>query len=269
MAERYEARPAADVEAVEVVLDAGAWELRGALGVPTGPTTLSDLLPAARAIADAVVGETSAAVEGLGACVSCGPGCGACCRMLVNVSEVEARRLRQVVHDLPEPRRGEILARFAAALRRLDAAGLMPALRRAGGLTPAQVDALTGAYFGLKIPCPFLEAESCSIYEERPVTCREYLVTSDPKHCAEGSAADVVRIQLPLKTFNALARWDVPPAEHFLERFVPLILALEWAEAHPHDPPARPGVELFREFIGLLKEQMGPPGGGPAPGATA
>ena len=253
MAERGEA-----TEAVEVVLDAGDWELRGALGVPTGPTTVADLLPAARAIADAVVGETAAAVERLGACVSCGPGCGACCRMLVNVSEVEARRLREVVLALPEPRRSLVLARFAEALRRLDGAGLLPTLRRAGSLGPDAIDALTGAYFRLRIPCPFLEAESCSIYEERPVTCREYLVTSDPAHCATGSPADVVRVRLPVRTFNALARWGVPPAEHFLERFVPLILALEWAEAHPDGPPARPGVELFREFVGLLKEQVGP-----------
>ncbi|MDG3007384.1 YkgJ family cysteine cluster protein [Paludisphaera mucosa] len=255
--------------AVEVVLDAGAWELRGEIGVPTGPTTLTDLLPAARAVADAVVGETSAAVEGLGACVSCGPGCGACCRMLVNVSEVEARRLRAVVLAMPEPRRAEVLARFAAALRRLDSAGLLPALRRAGGLTPDQIDALTGEYFRLKIPCPFLEAESCSIYDERPVTCREYLVTSDPKHCAGGSAADVVRLQLPLKTFNALARWDVAPAAHFLERFVPLILALEWGEAHPRDPHPRPGVELFKEFVGLLREQIEPAAAGDEGPSTA
>ena len=29
----------------------------------------------------------------------------------------------------------------------------------------------------------------------------------------------------------------------------PLILALEWAEAHPEEPPARPGPELLRELI--------------------
>lgn len=261
MSGRYEARPATQVEAVEVAIDAGDWELRGTLGIPAGPMTLGDLLPAARAIAEAVVGESCGAVERLGECVSCGPGCGACCRMLVNVSEVEARRVREVVAAMPEPRRSEILARFADARDRLDAAGLLADLRRAGSLTPGRVDALTGAYFGLKIPCPFLEDESCSIYEERPVTCREYLVTSDPAYCAEGRADRVVRVQLPLKTFNALARWGVPPAEHFLERFVPLIVALEWAEAHPDDPAPRPGGELFREFVGLLEAQVRPEGG--------
>jgi len=39
MAGRYEARPAAEVEAVEVAIDAGDWELRGTLGVPAGPMT--------------------------------------------------------------------------------------------------------------------------------------------------------------------------------------------------------------------------------------
>src|SRR5262249_61904401 len=99
---------------------------------------------------------------------------------------------------------------------------------------------------------PFLEEESCSISQERPITCREYLVTSPAENCAKLGDAGVRRVRLPLRVFNAVARWQVPPQEHFLERWVPLILAPEWAEAHPEDPPPRPGPELLRDLLDHL-----------------
>ena len=104
-------------------------------------------------------------------------------------------------------------------------------------------------YFRLGIPCPFLEQESCSIYAERPITCREFLVTSPAEHCARVDSAGVVRVRLPLRVFNAVARWNVPPSGHVRERWVPLILAPQWAEAHPAEPPPRPGTELLEEFL--------------------
>ncbi len=44
--------------------------------------------------------------------------------------------------------------------------------------------------------------------------------------------------------------------------WVPLVLALEWAEAHPEGPP-RPGPGLLREFFEQLtnKALPAPPGG--------
>ena len=51
---------------------------------------------------------------------------------------------------------------------------------------------------------------------------------------------------------SAVARWQVPPGEHIVERWVPLILAPEWAEAHPDEPPPQPGPELLRELLGHL-----------------
>ena len=119
-------------------------------------------------------------------------------------------------------------------------------------MTDADYSALVGAYFQEGIACPFLEEESCSIYEERPITCREFLVTSPAEHCARLGSEGVERVRLPVRVFNAVARWQAPEAGHFLERWVPLVLAPEWASAHPNEPPARPGPELLRELLGHL-----------------
>jgi hypothetical protein len=46
----------------------------------------------------------------------------------------------------------------------------------------------------------------------------------------------------------------VPGAKHHLESTVALILAPEWADAHPNEAPPRPGPELLREFLGHLRQ---------------
>ncbi len=239
----------------DVTIEGDDFRLSTRMTVPAGPVRVSELLPVARALSDAVVRGTCEAVEAAGERVSCRKGCGACCRNLVAISEVEARRLHAVVEALPAPRRDAIRARFADACERLGRAGLLDALRAADRATDEDYTRLVRAYFQEGIPCPFLEEESCSLYEERPITCREYVVTSPPEHCAELSSEGVRRVRLPVRVFNAVARWRVPPSEHFLERWVPLILADEWAAAHPDEPPTRTGPELLRELLEHLRRR--------------
>src|SRR5687767_4295062 len=62
-----------------------------------------------------------------GRAISCRAGCGACCRQLVAISVVEAESLAQLVAAMPEERAAVIRERFAAALKRLEEAGLLSA----------------------------------------------------------------------------------------------------------------------------------------------
>ena len=241
-----------EVASAQFTIEGEHFRLTFRVTVPAGSAQVSDLLPAARALSDTVVRETCQGVEAAGEKISCTKGCGACCRNLVAISEVEARRIRDVVDTLPEPQRSAVRVRFADARQRLERAGLLEKLHAADRWTDADYAALVGIYFQQGIPCPFLEEESCSIYQERPITCREYLVTSPPEYCARLGSEGVRRVRLPLRVFNAVARWQVPPQEHFLERWVPLILAPEWAEAHSADPPPKPGLELLRELLAHL-----------------
>lgn len=242
----------------EFTIKGGGFQMASRVTVPAGPTRLTDLLPLARALADVVVRETCQALDRAGEPISCTKGCGACCRNLVAISEVEARRIRVVVEELPEPRRSTIRARFAEAREGLDGAGLLGPLRAAEHWTEEEYAERVGTYFRAGVACPFLEEGACSIYSERPIACREYLVTSPAENCARPDEGGVARVRLPLAVFNAVARWQVQPLEHMHERWVPLILAPEWAEAHPDDPPPIPGPELLRDLLGHLQ---GPPAG--------
>jgi len=241
--------------AVDVTLSTPDWEMNATVAVPVGPTPVAALLPLAQRLSDQVVSFTEQALARQGKSISCKKGCGACCRQLVPISEVEARRIRDLVAGLPEPRRSEIHARFADARRRLSDAGLLNRLLHPEEWTPAAYASLAAHYFQGKLACPFLDEESCSIHPDRPLTCREYLVTSPAENCAQPTPETIDRVRLPLKVVNAVARLNVPPTRPFLESWVPLVLAPEWADAHPDESPLRSGREWLRELFEHLYDK--------------
>src|SRR3954470_15257529 len=107
-----EASSPSQTATVQFTIEGEQFQLQSRVTVPTGPTRAIDLLPLARALADHVVSEACQGVEEAGEKISCCKGCSACCRNLVAISEVEARRIGAVVDAFPEPRRSEVRARF-------------------------------------------------------------------------------------------------------------------------------------------------------------
>lgn len=230
--------------------------LRIELNVPTSRVETRRLLPLFQAVADRVVGVACEGVEAAGEKVSCTKGCGACCRQLVPISVTEAHQLRELVDALPEPRRSRLLARFAAARLRLERAGLLDTLSHPQQVTDAQSQALGMAYFELGVACPFLEDESCSIHPDRPVACREYLVTSPAEHCAHPTADTVCGVRMPAKVSRVIRQIERPEGDETM-RWVPLILAPEWSNAQPGRAASRPGTEIVRAFFeGLTKRSL-------------
>ncbi|MFL5245310.1 MAG: YkgJ family cysteine cluster protein [Gemmataceae bacterium] len=219
--------------------------------VPVRPVRRIELLPVFQSVAEVIIDQAVQKAEAGGAKVSCKAGCGACCRQLVPITETEAHRIRNVVAEMPKPRRSEILARFAHSRNALQKANLLEPL-----LQPTQVNDDDLRPFGLKyfflgIPCPFLENESCSIYPDRPIACREYLVTSPAENCKNPTSETVTCIKPAAKVSNAVARLDNASCNDSIP-WVPLILAPEWAKAHPEEPPVQPGPDLIQRLFYLL-----------------
>jgi Fe-S-cluster containining protein len=226
--------------------------------VPLAPFPLPMLLPTFRSLAETIVDQAVENTKSEALTISCRSGCGACCRQLVPISEVEARLIRDLVRDFPEPRRSTVLARFVEARRRLEEAGLLEMLLRPETFSDGQLRPIGLSYFAQGIPCPFLENESCSIYDERPIACREYLVTSPAEHCAKPSQETVHCVELAAKVSRAVNRIGHDPGRRSIP-WVPLMLALEWAESHPDELLPRPGPEWLREFFSLLTGRDIPP----------
>lgn len=242
------------------VLSLGGVRVRASMTVPKAAVPFSALLPVLRSLAEVVVEKAVETEVSEGRSISCRKGCGACCRQLVPLTEIEARQLRALVDAMPEPRRSEVRGRFAEARRRLEASPVLEKLVHPERFTDDELKHrdLGLDYFRLGIPCPFLEDESCSIHPERPVACREYLVTTDPVHCADPSLETVRVVPLAGKVSTAATLVGVDTTRRFT-RWVPLVLALEWAETHPDDLPPRPGPDWLRELILRLTGQEVPP----------
>jgi Fe-S-cluster containining protein len=219
------------------------------MSVPKGPTTPRRMLPLYRSVAGSLIDTVVEAAAAEGLSVSCKKGCGACCRQLVPISEVEAHHLSKLVSDMPEPRRSKVRARFESTRQQMQEAGLLEKLLEPESITDEEFRPLGLEYFAQGVACPFLEDESCSIHKERPIVCREYLAVSPPENCATLTAGSVKCLNMPAKVSNAIRGIGKDGGE---PSWVPLILALDWAAQNHQDEHLRSGKELVAELFNRL-----------------
>jgi Fe-S-cluster containining protein len=202
--------------------------------VPNAAVPAAEIVPALQGLVNAVV----EAAE-MGKAISCRKGCGACCRQLVPVSRTEGERLLQLVEAMPAERRETLLARFAAAEAAIEAAGLKDRQGRSDR-------ELSTTYFALGVPCPFLEDESCSIHSERPLVCREYLVTSPAALCAGPKQEGVTPVAVPKVSIAARGLQEEN------DEWFPLALLMAWARTRPRKAAKRTGPEWVQRFLKRL-----------------
>jgi len=230
---------------------------------PVDSVQLGAILPLIQQLADTVVEVAVAECRGQRVAISCKKGCGACCTQAVPLAPAEARFIRDLVEALPEPRRTTVRHRFREAHEALAQAGLLETFLDTRGLDSAEILELGREYLRLQIPCPFLEDQACSIHPQRPIRCREYLVTSSPEFCAGPEAATITRVQLPAEVLSAMLAVG-GEASHGVARWVPLTVALEWAEGNPDLSMPRPGTRLVQELFETLTGTKLPPAGVPS-----
>ena len=226
----------ADSGHVTATLRLAIGELRIAhpITVPRAPVPAAEVVPALQGLVDAVV----SAAE-VGKAISCRKGCGACCRQLVPISRTEGERLLELIEAMPAERREALSRRFAAAEAAIVAAGL----EQRGERTDRE---LSLAYFALKVPCPFLEDESCSIHADRPLVCREYLVTSPPELCAGPAQEGVTPVAVPKVSLAAHRLQDDK------DDWFPLAFLMRWARTRPRNSERRSGPQWIERFLTLV-----------------
>lgn len=220
-------------------LAVGSLRITHPISVPSHPVPAAEVVPALQDLVNAVVAAAEAGLPPSGPPLSCRKGCGACCRQLVPVSRTEGERLMKITTALPVARRLALEKRFAEAEARIEAAGLKD---RAGRSDRE----LSVAYFALGVPCPFLEEESCSIHPERPLVCREYLVTSPAELCAGPDQEGVTPVAVPKVSQAARGLQDDG------DDWFPLALLMDWARRRPRNGQKRTGPEWVQRFLKRL-----------------
>ncbi len=237
-----------------VGLNIGGLQLQLQMRVPETPIHPKRMLPILQQMTNSFVDLGVQADQEQGYSVSCKAGCGACCRQLVPISEIEARMLSELVDAMPEPRQTEIRKRFEDAKQKLEEVEMLEPLRDPNRFTDKTIRDMGIAYFHIGIPCPFLEEESCSIHPDRPLSCREYLVTSPPENCARPTADSVRQIEIPAKVSNAVIRLSDQGTSRFIP-YVPMILALDWVNEHEDKMTPRSGPDILKQVFENLSGQ--------------
>lgn len=213
------------------------------LDIPNEPVTIRRMLPVFNQITDqfAEIGVQSAASKGRKA--SCKNRCSACCRQMVPISSSEAYALSALLDAMPKSRKSKVKERFSSAIETLSKKGWVARLDEYETLNPEEQTNVYQEYFLEGIPCPLLEDDSCSIYEDRPAICREYLVTSDPDKCTDPFDGSIIRVGLLLGIGDVIRDLGKFPM------FIPLILALEFAERTKEDKSMKTGAEWIDRFF--------------------
>ena len=227
----------------------GDTKISANVNVPVEPVCPVDVLPVLHQINDALVQIAVEKVEATGKRVSCRAGCGACCRQIVPISETEAFHLAGVISSMPEEKKQRVTARFADAFNVLAEQGMLASMQSSESFTPEALRQIGIEYFNLGLACPFLENESCSIYKDRPASCREYLVTSPAANCSTPRADTINKVEMPARLSHILYRFADGKGEQ-LPRWLPLTLLLDWTSTRSSNSQrALPASQLLENFI--------------------
>ena len=241
------------VEHVEISLQTPSGEITTAVGVPTSFVPITAILPLMRGLGEEAQALEQRRLLEAGKTVSCQKGCAACCRMLVPISAPEALALARTMDRLDQSERNRLLAQLDLAHQRLAKAGLLKQLTSLAESehpdTDEAIEPLNRAYYALRMPCPFLADEVCSIYEDRPAACRELAVTSPASECQDMTNATIqpvpvaVRISTTLSLLWADLTGTVP-------KLIPLPLAVDWATRHKAEQTGKwAGTELLEKAL--------------------
>ena len=218
---------------------------------------LSDIVPVARAFSSRIAQSVIDASEQAGEPITCHKGCSACCSYLVPLSIPEAFRLRQEVLCLPAAQREAILqSSIDSAMQILD----RKLARKITDELP-QTDERIAAnrisrwYAGLRLVCPFLSGGLCEWYAQRPLACREHVVSGPASLCA-GSWSDMQHVvETPVSGLEALAELTGELENSCIEAIM-LPFALAWAEDNIERSertwPTRQMVERFFEILSTM-----------------
>ncbi len=248
------------IEHVEISLQTPSGEITTAVGVPTSFVPITAILPLMRGLGEEAQALEQRRLLEAGKAVSCQKGCAACCRMLVPISAPEALALARTIDRLDQKERNRLLAQLDLAHQRLAKAELLKQLTSLADsenpVTDEAIEPLNRAYYALRMPCPFLENEVCSIYEDRPAACRELAVTSPATECQDMTNATIqpvpvaVRISTTLSLLWADLTGTVP-------KLIPLPLAVSWAARHQAEQAGKwAGTELLEKALDKIARYL-------------
>lgn len=209
---------------------------------------LSDLVPVARILCDSVVTSVCQGLADKGKQISCVKGCSHCCHYLVGVTAAEAFCIYREIMAMSDTRQAAIISESITAAQAIAAKGL-------GDMKATDPSGLSHWYGDLDISCPALRDGVCSMYEQRPLACRECLTTSDPDRCRKDSVEAAESVLLPLSAARVMMKTS-DQVRQDTSQVVPFAIALPWCDANAGEDRLFDAELLAGTFVKALQENI-------------
>lgn len=218
--------------------------------------TLPDIVPLARALSSRLAIIMLEHLHQDQETVACCKYCSACCKYLIPLSIPEAFRLNDEIMAMPEQFRQQYTQSFVDAAEKI--------LRREDkSLDPddsstkqSEIDEISKWYSKLELSCPMLFDDLCTLYDQRPLACREHIVTGSSELCPIGSVGEPRVVRMPVSILDVLGELTAELTDSEVEAVI-LPLAMPWAQENVElSIRAWPAKKMVNKFIAIVKSKL-------------
>jgi Fe-S-cluster containining protein len=233
-------------------------ELSFHIDVGHGQARLADIVPLARTLSTEITNAVVESIHSDGGNIPCCKGCATCCGpYLVPLSVPEVLRLKEEISAAPQHQRQSMFRACLLSAKRIlsqkPPTSLMSQTTESSRFSSAELELVSNWYADLKLTCPFLYNNVCTIYKQRPLACREHFVKGSADACVdEHSTAKVVEI--PVQVTNALAELASELEGTSVEAVI-LPLVFPWCEENAGRAERTwPAVMMVKRFFEIVRK---------------
>lgn len=227
-----------------------------AINVTAENATLADIVPAARKLSSKIAIAVRERITENNQSVPCQKGCSACCSSLIPLSVPEVFRLSEEFLAMPSERSNHLLRNCIATAEKI-----LSKAKRTACMESFSKNAKTGTsqinkwYGDLKLACPFLCENLCVLYEERPLACREHIVTGSSDSCQNGRKCRPNVAAMPVSVLEAMGQLASELEGTDVEAIM-LPFSLAWVQDNIDRAERRwPAKDMVLRFVEILKEK--------------
>jgi Fe-S-cluster containining protein len=245
---------------IKLVLDVFGQREQLAISVKDERIRLADIVPLARALSAKIADIVCERERLKGATIPCEKGCSTCCNYLVPLAVPEVFRLCEEIHAMPLVRQVLIEQKCVKAAQQMlgerPPASFADLASADTAESTAELLCMTSNWYAdFELNCPFLCKRMCTIYENRPMACREYAVTGCPEACS-GGPGQAKGVYMPARMSEVLGRLARDLEGTNVEGLI-MPLALIWGDDNAQrDSRTWPASEMVARFMEIVCEEL-------------
>lgn len=247
------ARHSSDMNIIDLRRIAFGEPLHLHIGVRDCPATLAEIVPMAKSLSSKLVQVVLEKFDTDGTVVPCRQGCAVCCSYLIFLSVPEAFRMVEEVMMMPLEQRENVIKSCRQLAERFREKLNEPE-NMADTIDQSQEARISNCYYSVKQSCPFLCNNLCTIYEQRPVICREHIVVGSVSQCRGDDTHEAMdaNVKVPVSIAEVLGQLTVE-LENGNREAVVLPCAFDWYQGDvERSKRTWPAPIMVERFINIL-----------------